>query len=90
MSVLLDGYVVAVTSKLDDMKIYIMHIVHTRLHTNTTVPMHECHVTRSWVARHSMEHIHDAFRSIRSWLPDNWESQVDRSVQRKTKSVALF
>ena len=78
------------TEKLNSMKTYILHLVTSRLHSTCPQPTYDCAVTLTWVANHSNQHIHRAFRPIRLWLADNWDFQVDRSHKRKAKSVALF
>ena len=77
-------------AKLDEMKRYVRQVVNSRLHANSPLPTHNCAVTNTWVTRHSLQSINDAFCTIRSWLPAGWAANVNKSNRRTAKSIALF
>ena len=78
------------TKKLEDIRLFIHDSLHTRTHSATPLPLATCLFSNTWINRHSCESLHDAFKLVRSWLPDGWEQRIGRKSKPSTRSIACL
>ena len=78
------------TKKLEEIRLFIHDSLHLRNNTVTPLPSAACLLSNAWINQHSNETLHDAFKLVRSWLPDGWEQRIGRKSKRSTRSAACL
>ena len=78
------------TNKLEEIRLFIHDSLHERANTETSLRFATCSFSNTWINQHSFETLHDAFKLVRSWLPDGWEQRIGRKSKPPTRSVACL
>ena len=78
------------TKKLEEIRLFIHDSLHLRTNSATPLSSDACLLSNTWINQHSNETFHNAFRLVRSWLPDRWQQRIGRKSKPSTRSVACF
>jgi len=76
------------TGKLNELRTSISESLDRRSRLMSPLPKDSCLFANTWIILHSRETLDDAFKCVRSWLPNGWDSRLDKKNKASKRSVA--
>ena len=78
------------STKFSDLCTHISDALSRRQAALSPIPIDTCQFTNTWITWHSHESLDDAFKHVRSWLSNGWDTRLDKKSKSSKRSIACL